>query len=315
MRWLTIIFLLVLGIAGLFTFLGFLGQYAYFFELVSHFRPQYALAAGLCFVVFVWLKRRWAIAVSAGVLLINALFIIPYYIQANVPTYPPEETVGILLMNILSSNDHFDLVRKQIDRFQPDIVVLEEVNQKWFEALRPLKESYPYEVYALQEDNFGIWALSKVPISEHQIVYWGEAGKPTVSLRFPLDTTTVQLIATHPLPPTSPTYTYLRNNQLMTIAQQVREEENLIVVGDFNTSSFSPVFQAFAESLDLQDSRLGRGLQPTWPALSISPLMTTLDHCLVSRDLWVVRRETGGYTGSDHLPVYTEVALRKQVAQ
>ena len=315
MRWLKIFSLLVLGIVSLFTLLGFSGQYAYFFELVSHFRPQYTLIAGLCFFVFVWLKRRWAIVVAAVVLLINTFFVIPYYIQADAPTYLPEETVSILLMNILSSNDRFDLVHEQIDQFQPDIVVLEEVNQKWFEALRPLKESYPYEVYALQEDNFGIWALSKVPISEHEIVYWGEAEKPTVSLRFPIDTTTVQLIATHPLPPTSPTYAYLRNNQLMAIAQRVSEEETLIVVGDFNTSSFSPIFQAFTDSLDLQDSRLGQGLQPTWPAQSIAPLMTTLDHCLISQDLWVVRRETGGYTGSDHLPVYTEVALRKQVAQ
>ena len=315
MRWLKIFSLLVLGIVGLFTLLGFLGQYAYFFELVSHFRPQYALAAGLCFIVFVWLKHRWAIAASVVVLLINAYCIAPYYVRTEVPTYSTEETVSILLMNILSSNDHFDLVRKQIDRFQPDIVVLEEVNQKWFEALDTLNESYPYEVYAIQEDNFGIWALSKVPFFEHDIVYWGEAGKPTVSLRFPVDTTTVQLIATHPLPPISPTYTYLRNNQLMTIAHQVREEETLIVVGDFNTSSFSSIFQAFTDSLNLQDSRRGWGLQPTWPSWSISPLMTTLDHCLISRDLSVVRRETGGYTGSDHLPVYAEVALRKQVAQ
>ena len=83
----------------------------------------------------------------------------------------------------------------------------------------------------------------------------------------------------------------------------------LLIVGDLNTTSFAPVFGELTEQLNLKDSRQGFGLQPSWPATSVSPLMITLDHVLVSPEIQVINRKTGNHVGSDHLPVYVEIAL------
>ena len=58
----------------------------------------------------------------------------------------------------------------------------------------------------------------------------------------------------------------------------------------------------------LLPSRLGFGVQATWPSVyRIPPMMIPIDHCLVSPDVRVVGRRVGPHIGSDHLPVIVEL--------
>jgi endonuclease/exonuclease/phosphatase family metal-dependent hydrolase len=52
----------------------------------------------------------------------------------------------------------------------------------------------------------------------------------------------------------------------------------------------------------------GCGWQTTWPAF-LFPMRIAVDHCLVSPELRVLRREVGRSVGSDHLPQLVEIAL------
>ncbi|WP_394341613.1 endonuclease/exonuclease/phosphatase family protein [Salegentibacter salinarum] len=104
------------------------------------------------------------------------------------------------------------------------------------------------------------------------------------------------------MPPLSQTTFDNRNMQLTNIiSKRSQYSSNLIIAGDFNTSSFSNHFKILLSN-NLKDSRVGFGLLPTWPA-NYGILQTTLDHFLVSDDLQVIDRSTGPNIGSDLLPI------------
>jgi endonuclease/exonuclease/phosphatase (EEP) superfamily protein YafD len=85
-----------------------------------------------------------------------------------------------------------------------------------------------------------------------------------------------------------------------------------ICIGDLNTSSWSPFFQDLAEKTNLKNVREGFGLLPSWPTfMGFGWLMIPIDHCLVSSNIRVVKAQTGGRIGSDHLPLIVELELKK----
>ena len=173
-----------------------------------------------------------------------------------------------------------------------------------------LSAEYPYQVQAVQEDNFGIWVLSRQSLADEAVVYWGPAQLPTIVFRYPQGETSLSVVATHTASPGSPTEVRWRNEQLREIARQYEGyDEPLLIVGDLNTTSFAPTFGELTQRVDLKDSRRGFGLQSSWPTKSFFPLMITLDHALVSPEVHVTRREVGTDVGSDHLPMYVEVVF------
>ena len=298
-----------LGIIGLFTLLGFGADYGFFLDVVSHFRLQYALGAIASGFVFILLKKRMLVLASLIVLIINLSFVVPLYFatDASLLTINPTP-VRLLLMNVLSSNRDTEAVVAQVHRYQPDILVLEEIMPYWFAALSDRLTDYPYQLHAVREDNFGIWLLSKFPIYDEEIIPWGPIQLPSATVRFRVGNRLARVVAMHPMSPAAPQGVRWRNEQLRQIAERFQgTDDPLLVIGDLNTTSFAPIFQEFKQALRLIDSRRGFGLQCSWPAYSFNPLMITLDHCLVSNDWEVVRREVGDDVGSDHLPVYVEL--------
>jgi endonuclease/exonuclease/phosphatase (EEP) superfamily protein YafD len=75
-----------------------------------------------------------------------------------------------------------------------------------------------------------------------------------------------------------------------------------VLLGDLNTTSWSPGFQECLQISRLRDSRRGFGVHPTWPARQ-AVLRITIDHCLVSDGIVVEDHHVGPDVGSDHLPV------------
>jgi endonuclease/exonuclease/phosphatase (EEP) superfamily protein YafD len=113
---------------------------------------------------------------------------------------------------------------------------------------------------------------------------------------------------THTIPPTS-SYDFIqRNLQLENINKFVKHQSNSIIVGDFNCSSFSQNYNRILKKSDLKDSRIGFGLQPSWPTWA--PIFyVTLDHILVSKNINIIDRKTLSGFGSDHLPIVMEFSL------
>ncbi|NEN99201.1 MAG: hypothetical protein F6K50_28090 [Moorea sp. SIO3I7] len=89
-------------------------------------------------------------------------------------------------------------------------------------------------------------------------------------------------------------------------------EKPVVLIGDLNVTMWSPYYKSLIQSSGLRDARAGFGILPTLSQFSpANPwLAIPVDHCLVSRDVKVIKMRTGPDLGSYHLPVITDIALR-----
>ena len=298
---------IVVALASVATVMGYVARRAWLCELASHFRVQYAwvLLAGAT-----WLAvnaRRSTALVTVGFALANLSTIAPLCLPRRARR--SRRTFRVLLANVCFSNHAYESVRQFIRETNPDVVLLEEINRAWLAALKGLAAEYPSSRAIERRGGFGIALFSRLPCERIDVVRFGKVPIPSLVGRFLLDGQRLTVIGTHPWSPVSPEYTRLRNQHLEGLAMYVAEQPvPLIVLGDLNITSWSPVFQDLLRLGNLQDSRVGFGVQPTWPT-AVPLARIPIDHCLVSSDVVVHRRSVGPPVGSDHYPIVVDVSL------
>lgn len=270
-------------------------------DIFSNFKLQYlVISIGLILLVLISFKKKLSAIILIIIAIIwNSYFIIPYFVQSE--KFHHKKEIKITSVNLLSSNSRENLVINYITKEDPDILILMELTPKWEKKLNIIIKKYEYHEIVPRLDNFGIAVLSKYKMDSH-IDYFDLNNKPSIVSHLELENQILSVVATHPIPPINQTTFENRNKQLTNIIRDRNKfSDNLIIAGDFNTSSFSNHFEKLVEG-DLMDSRIGFGLLPTWPA-DYEILQTTLDHFLVSKNLKVIDRKTGPNIGSDHLPI------------
>lgn len=297
-----------LGLAGL-AVAGWLGEYWWWFDLASHFRVQYVVIA-LVLSGFAVVMRRWRAATAAFLLAaVLGAGLIPYWLGEEPKPGGPER-LRVLSANLLSSNSHTELVRSMLQVESPDVVVLLEYSVAWHEALRWLETDYPYYWREPRSGNFGIAVYSRRPIARQRVLQLGQDGPLCLSVDIDLAGMPVTIWGVHTYPPVSGEASAARNEQLMDLASHVRDDQaTCVVVGDFNCTSWSPWFERLLADTHLRDSRVGHGVQATWPTSPfwLFPMRIPIDHCLVSQRLAVVGRRVTTSFGSDHLGVVVDL--------
>lgn len=288
------------------TTFGFLGQWHWTMDLFSHFRVQYMQLCLPLIGLYLWKRmNRRAIALVA-LAAINYASILPFYF--GTPEPPTKPTVRAMLMNLNAGNGNTDLVMHAIREFDPDILLLEEVTPKWEAALFVLYTSYPYRIAKTRNDPFGIMLLCRHPIKNGEVVEIGTAAVPSISGTIYLPDGEIRFIGTHPLPPIGGEYSRQRNEQLMQLIPHA-EKGPVLLMGDLNTSPWSPYFKRLLKESGLKNSMKGFGFQPTWPAHLPWPRIP-LDHVLHSPEITVHHRAVGPDVGSDHLPVIVDFSMQ-----
>lgn len=295
-------------LACLATVLGFTGTFWWVFELAVHFRVQYALALGVCAIVLSWMRRwRWA-TVFGAFALINAATVAPAFWSDSltVPTaHKTSPTMRALLANVNVDNRDHERIRQTIVKFDPDFVVLLETTPWLLDQLRDLNERYPHRTTEPRDDPFGIAIFSRLPFSSTRIIRLSTDGPPVITAVVAAEHP-FTLVGVHPWPPISTDLAQGRNDQLHELAHLAhRIPTPLLVLGDLNTSPWSPWFNRLLIESNLHDSLRGRGIQPSWP-VGQPLLWTPLDHVLFSDGIHMLRREVGPAIGSDHYPVVVE---------
>ncbi len=298
------------AIASTATVLGFCGRLGWWFDLFSHFRVQYFLALALVTPLLLISRQRKA-AVCCGIFaIINLGVILPLYLGHTVEAGEHESMFRAMLINVETESGDPILVAKTLSEMDPQIVVLEEINSRWLIDLEEALRVFPHSCVRPREDNFGIGLFSKFPLSNATIVAIGEAEVPSILADVTIETTTLRVMATHPLPPTGARYSRGRNSQLKRIPDYFPSDGSpILLLGDLNVSPWSHHFTQLLKRTGLRDSSKGRGVQPTWP--TGNPLLSIpIDHCLHSRELVIRRKQIGPNVGSDHYPVIVDVAVR-----
>ena len=201
-------------------------------DLFSHFRFHFAVMLtllGAALILSAGRPRptasmrssslgRGAAALSLVCALINCWQVIPHCWLGRPPPISNGKIIRLMLINVQSENRKAHQVLQRIREVDPDLIVLEEVNDFWSSALQELRSIYPFEINDLREDNFGIALLSKRTLFDPQILFLGEAEVPSVTAIVEISGRHVTILGTHPVPPGGSETTRLRNEQLAKVA-------------------------------------------------------------------------------------------------
>jgi endonuclease/exonuclease/phosphatase (EEP) superfamily protein YafD len=237
------------------------------------------------------------------------------YVNFNQPDLDAKyDDVKILQYNVHRTNKNIgEMARWIISQSEDvDIVVLSEVTEGWDDALRRIKWAYPYHIKEDMRGGRQMVIFSRLYIDEFEIKYIGKEKAPMLVMRG--DTSGYEipfvLYGIHPPPPVLPSYAARRNELLQLAAENIAKETAVhkLIVADFNTTRFSPVFKNMVTVSGLHDSNEGLGLgafNTTWPSFFKNFMGIAIDNIVLSDNIKVEDKEIGPALGSDHYPVIT----------
>ena len=290
---------------------GFAGALWWALDLFSHFRLQYVAAAALMAGLLAWVRDRRFALVAAAVAAIN---LVPVARLVNEPAAPApvaaESSLRILSLNVLDFNQQYDRVIAYARRERPDVLLLVELTPAWTARVDDLAQEYPHRWVEGGSGDGGIAMMSRrAPVRAEALALAG-GDAPSYMLTFDLPDGPMSVLGTQLEPPLGPARSRQRNQRLSALAQFARDWRGpLAIVGDLNTSPFSPHFHQLLRDGGLHRCAQGTGLVPTWPSL-FPPLWIQLDHCLTNDAVQSWDLQAGEYVGSDHFPISVYIAPR-----
>ncbi len=202
--------------------------------------------------------------------------------------------------------------------YSADIFGLVEPFQEQAADLRDrVQDLYPYYYRASRG---GLSLFSHYPILASETDSLGTSDSSLFAL-LDLNGRLIRVVVTHPIVPISRENYHRRNALISALANYAEQQQDpVIIMGDFNTTSWSPYLQEFERLSGLQNATLGHGLHPTWcygdPGNFLRPLerffsllRIPIDHIFVSHDMIVDQVITGPAGVSDHRPLITHLQL------
>lgn len=291
------------------TFFAFFSEFSFLADICSHFRVQYFIIAFIALIVFYIAKSKRNLVYIAFIsFLINAFCILSCL---KIPDFANHYDISVGVVNLLTSNNKFDKVRDELLEKDVDILVVEEIDDKWSSELQDIKSNYPFIYENAREDNFGIAVYSKIPIRGLRKVKAGKFDIPVISALCDFDGKEFEIIAVHTTPPISSEYFDNTKKMFKNLAEYIESTDNdVILVGDVNTTAFSHNYKYFVKKSGLKDA--GSIFKTTWSAKYIPLMRITLDHIFVPKTYKVKDFKVGKNVGSDHFPIYAKISFENQ---
>ena len=297
-----------------------LGRWDWRADLFSHFVAHYAALALLATIGLLALGRRqWAL-IATAVFVLQVYQLTPLWHRSHhgKARGAEREKITVLQFNGKFTHPQPENVVDWIlfNKSRADVVVLLEVSEKWNKALRRLQKRYPHHAVELRDSPFGIGVFTDLPGASLRLKHIGARKLPAAVLRAVTREKKIPFVlyAAHPTPPISRALSDLRDRDLLIVAGMIASEpqQNKILVGDLNTTQWSPSFKLLAATAGLYDAQEGFGFHPTWPVFGIAKIFgVPIDHTLVSPSIRIVDRIVGPDLKSDHLPVMTIMELSR----
>ena len=148
----------ILHVAGLLcvglTLGGLAGSVWWVFELFSHFRIQYFASLATVSVLFAVGRRYLAGGMYATCAAVNLWILFPSYMSQDGLIPRTDEVLGIVSINVHSTNQRYDLVRAFILERDPDFLLLLEAGAEWRGRLAEVYELYPYSIEKGSQSHF-----------------------------------------------------------------------------------------------------------------------------------------------------------------
>ncbi|WP_249977538.1 endonuclease/exonuclease/phosphatase family protein [Vreelandella olivaria] len=252
-------------------------------------------------------------------LLLQARYILPWtrWWPVEVKTAenpPPDQTVTLLIANVLTPNRQTEGLMSMIRHHQPDIVLTLESDQWWQEQLdQELDAKWPHSVKVPLDNLYGIHLYSRLPLSDTSVKWLIQDDIPSIHTHVTLNSgDTIRFYAVHPRPPApgESEKSLWRDAELLWIGKEIHEQPKAtLVAGDLNDVAWSRTTRHFCRIGGMLDPRRGRGMFSTFHAKYL-PLRWPLDHVFVSEHFTLLEMRRLEAFGSDHFPILASFCYR-----
>jgi endonuclease/exonuclease/phosphatase (EEP) superfamily protein YafD len=282
------------------------------FDLFSHFRLQYVVAALTLGGAALAVRAYRIAAILAVVALAHGWAIKDLWWAGTANAAPGGVPLRLMSANVLSQNRTPAKVLDVVRAADPDLLVLVDARQeRWLRVLSALATSYPYRAPQTWGERPPVILFSRHPVISDKVIEAPRGGRPYLLAEVAVGDQTLVIAGVHPSSPSpsAPRDTRRRNRELDHIAEVAREADRpLIVAGDFNTTPWSPHFQDLLAAAGLRNAADGHGYIGTWPTW-FWPALIPIDHVLFKGPLAVTTMRRGPAVGSDHYPLLADVRL------
>lgn len=295
---------LILSLVG--TWLGLLGRFHWSLDLLSHFRWQYFF---VCLFGVGWSlaqrRPRWVQAVGLASLLVNAAAI--YVLKGN-PAYAAgtSDRLRVVSLNVFTGNPDKARVLDYLRSTDADVLFLVEVDPEWAAALARLTATYPHQLLAPRDDNFGLALLSRVPLRSLQVIQLSALATPSLLARLTYAGHELAILGIHPPPPMNGEMSATRDAGLRGADDEVASlAVPVLLIGDLNATPWSNGLRILRDGSTLDYRSPDAAWTPTWHVAT--PFAVPIDQALVTPPLVVASRQIGPDVGSDHRPQVLEI--------
>jgi len=288
-------------------------QYFVFDMLVQYSIYALMIAFILLFIYNIQIRKEK----NKSILFLLPLIIIPYvvynemgYFYTGENAKGEEKNLKIISINIFSQNNEYQYLKEYINEETADVIVLQELTPEWQKNVAFIREKYPYYKEEPRSNNFGIAVYSKIPFDTVIMKNYIDDMHPSLIGELKVNDKPVSILMTHPVPPLPNQARFERRNkqyQLMKTEIDEMKNQNIILIGDLNSTVYSPNFKLI-QSDKLKDARTGFGLQNSWNAF-IPILRTNIDQCWVAKEMKVTNFYRGKDIQSDHFPIAVELKI------
>ncbi len=316
------------GFAIIFTTLSLAGRKWWVFALMEHSRVQYSLILVIAlFVSLLTLKKRiniWTILCSIA-LSINLILIFPLFIPVNQNSTQalntPPQTIRVIHATLDNKKPDATKAIEYLNKQETDILFLLEVTPQSLTQLN--KGLTNYRLLAAQPEYNSHGIAFFIPEESNKLIQLKTAGfislpsynnRALLKARISYNGREIILLCFHVISPRNAktvAYQEIEFDALAKWSQRTLQNDNqdLIVIGDFNSTPWYGLFRKLVRESGLIDSQRGFGIQTTWHSLLPPVLRIPIDHCLHSKSLTAIKRFVGDDIGSDHLPLFVELRL------
>lgn len=289
--------------------------YHYFVvDMLAHYSVYALIFAFVLCLLYNFLIRKEK---NKSVLFLLPLLIIPYVVYNEMGNFyfganakGEQENFKIISINIFSQNNEYHYLKEYINEETADVIVLQELTPSWQKNVAFIREKYPYYKEEVRGNNFGIAIYSKIPFDTVITKNYIDKGHPSLLGELEVNGKALSILATHPVPPLPNQERFEKRNKqykLMKAEIDALSKENIILIGDLNSTVYSPNFK-LVQSDKLKDARSGFGLNNSWNAF-IPIFRTNIDQCWVSKDIKVTNFYRGKDIQSDHFPIVAELKI------
>jgi len=217
----------------------------------------------------------------------------------------------LLIHNVYQYNNQYDKLIECIKDRKPDVFLLLETNEKWFDKVKELDFMYPYMVYEIREDTYGLMMCSKIRPKDAKIKHFYDDSIPSAEMFFNIYGQDLRILGVHPEPPVpnEKTTSKPKDQELIRAATYMDEcaDDLQIIIGDLNDVAWSKTTKKLKKISGLKDPRKGRGFFGTFPANA--PVKIPLDHIFCSEAFELTAYDVLDDMGSDHLAIFVQLEV------